>query len=202
MNGTLKCWGAGGDGQLGQSDYSNRNVPTTVMLASPALLVACGGSHTCAYLSSASVVCFGDGGQGQVCVCLPFFASQVRFGTHSSFFVQLGYGSLDSYASPPSTSVPVPMPSPSPSSSPSMSPSLSLSPSPSRSPSATRTPAVCDVGWDHYEDDGSEGRGSCLKESDAAWTDWPAAMMSSCPLNSHVLTVSQVACCLLRVCFI
>jgi hypothetical protein len=59
-----------------------------------------------------------------------------------------------------------------------------VSPSPTASPST-----LCAAGWSYYSDsDGSEGQASCLKVTGTVELTWMTAM-SSCPMNSHLLTV-------------
>jgi alpha-tubulin suppressor-like RCC1 family protein len=72
-SGNVYCWGENDHGKLG---YSNTNaigdneMPVSVgavdLGANQAVQLALGGSHTCALLSSGSVMCWGYGGEGQI----------------------------------------------------------------------------------------------------------------------------------------
>jgi alpha-tubulin suppressor-like RCC1 family protein len=65
--GGIACWGAGGSGQLGYG--SNGDSPTPVDVSNvggaPALM-ASGGFHTCAVVSSPNVICWGSNDFGQL----------------------------------------------------------------------------------------------------------------------------------------
>jgi alpha-tubulin suppressor-like RCC1 family protein len=68
-NRSLACWGANGFGQLGQAFTSTNNaVPTKVDLPAAHAVVAVGGggTHTCATLDDASVLCWGADAFGQL----------------------------------------------------------------------------------------------------------------------------------------
>jgi len=74
-NGTLKCWGAGFQGQLGYDSQTaigatnaSMNSLGTVNVGTnrTVLQVACGQSHTCALLDDGSVKCWGDNTRGQL----------------------------------------------------------------------------------------------------------------------------------------
>jgi hypothetical protein len=60
-----------------------------------------------------------------------------------------------------------------------------VTPSPTASPST-----LCAAGWSYYSDsDGSEGQASCLKVTGTSTFGWWTAM-TSCPMNSHLLTMA------------
>jgi len=67
---TVKCWGHGGNGQLGYGDTTTRDAPpaTPVDLGTgrTAKAVACGFSSTCAILDDDSLKCWGSNGYGQL----------------------------------------------------------------------------------------------------------------------------------------
>lgn len=67
-NGIVYCWGRGVFGQLGQGDYSNKDVPTMVLLEGgvQATSIAVGASHSCAVDSNQKVQCWGDNYYGQI----------------------------------------------------------------------------------------------------------------------------------------
>jgi len=75
-DGTVRCWGYGGDGRLGYGNTNNvGDKPTaTPALAGPVNLgagrtakaITAGGGHTCALLDDGSVRCWGYGGTGQL----------------------------------------------------------------------------------------------------------------------------------------
>lgn len=68
-DGSVRCWGRGGSGQLGYGDAQDRKdagaVPA-VRLDDSAVAVAAGGDHTCALLKGGKVRCWGDNGRGQL----------------------------------------------------------------------------------------------------------------------------------------
>lgn len=70
--GSVRCWGRGGDGQLGYGDELNigdDEAPGSagpVMLDSAAIQVGAGENHTCALLENAKVYCWGAGTNGQL----------------------------------------------------------------------------------------------------------------------------------------
>ncbi len=73
-NATVKCWGSGFQGKLGQGDTANRgdsagemgdNLPAVDLgTGRTAVSVVAGGFHACALLDNASVKCWGAGGAG------------------------------------------------------------------------------------------------------------------------------------------
>ena len=67
-DGTLACWGANYEAQLGDGSTSVRNVPTQVTFADnkTALTVGAGKRHTCAILNDNSLVCWGRNEEGQL----------------------------------------------------------------------------------------------------------------------------------------
>jgi LPXTG-motif cell wall-anchored protein len=75
-SGGVKCWGRNRYGQLGLGDANNRgdqpdemgdDLPVVdVGLGATATVIAAGGSHTCALLSSGGVKCWGYNGDGQL----------------------------------------------------------------------------------------------------------------------------------------
>ena len=67
------CWGRGDSGQLGNDDTSDTDAPVDVVVADGSTTplanitqINSGGSHTCALTSTGGVVCWGDGGDGQL----------------------------------------------------------------------------------------------------------------------------------------
>ncbi len=65
-SGTVKCWGLGSYGRLGNGSTSNQYTPVSVSGISTATSVSSGGSHTCAVLSSGTVRCWGLGSYGRL----------------------------------------------------------------------------------------------------------------------------------------
>jgi alpha-tubulin suppressor-like RCC1 family protein len=65
--GGVKCWGANGDGQLGDGTTDAQSVPVDVSaLEGPVTAVAAGTSHTCAAMAQGGVVCWGSNASGQL----------------------------------------------------------------------------------------------------------------------------------------
>ena len=67
-NGTVRCWGQDGAGQLGDGAPTNVNVrvPVTVTGISNATGLAGGFEHSCAVLADGVVKCWGRGSEGQL----------------------------------------------------------------------------------------------------------------------------------------
>lgn len=69
---SVKCWGNGSDGQLGDAAVLESQRPRTVHgltgadPASSAVSLAAGSAHTCALLEEGSVKCWGNGSDGQL----------------------------------------------------------------------------------------------------------------------------------------
>ena len=66
-DGSLRCWGSGSQGQLGQGDADMlfRNVPTVVPGLENVIGVGAGGFHTCARFEDGTVSCWGYSNAGQ-----------------------------------------------------------------------------------------------------------------------------------------
>ncbi len=58
-DGTVKCWGSNGLGQLGDGTTTDSNVPVAVNGITTAVAVTAGAIHTCALLSDGAVQCWG-----------------------------------------------------------------------------------------------------------------------------------------------
>ncbi len=65
-NHTVECWGANGNGQLGDGTQNDSPTPVQVSGITNATAVSVGDSHTCAVLSDGTVDCWGDNGDGQL----------------------------------------------------------------------------------------------------------------------------------------
>jgi alpha-tubulin suppressor-like RCC1 family protein len=66
--GGVKCWGLNSNGQLGNGNYANSNIPVPVtgLSGSTVIAIACGNEHTCAVLSDGTVKCWGINDAGQL----------------------------------------------------------------------------------------------------------------------------------------
>ena len=65
-NGTIRCWGSGSNGRLGNNAADDSGTPVTVSNIDTAVQVSAGASHTCAVLTSGAVQCWGAGGAGRL----------------------------------------------------------------------------------------------------------------------------------------
>ena len=66
-DGTVRCWGANVDGQLGNGTLVDSPVPVSVGGGvTTAVAVTAGDSHSCALLSDRSLVCWGSNSSGQL----------------------------------------------------------------------------------------------------------------------------------------
>jgi alpha-tubulin suppressor-like RCC1 family protein len=67
LNGSIKCWGNNGNGQLGIGNLLLKVTATDVAwIPTAAVAVAAGREHTCALLADNAVRCWGDDEQGQL----------------------------------------------------------------------------------------------------------------------------------------
>jgi len=64
--GTIKCWGGGAGGELGNGSTSNQSTPVSVSNINNAIAISSGYNHTCALLSDRSIKCWGSGNAGQL----------------------------------------------------------------------------------------------------------------------------------------
>jgi alpha-tubulin suppressor-like RCC1 family protein len=65
-DGTVACWGANGDGQLGTGDLQARDEPAPVVTDVRFAQVVTGGSHSCGLTEDGALHCWGDGERGQL----------------------------------------------------------------------------------------------------------------------------------------
>ncbi len=67
QGGAVRCWGANGDGQLGDGTTRDSPRPVRVInLGGKAIALAAGATHTCALLQDGSVRCWGNNWYGQL----------------------------------------------------------------------------------------------------------------------------------------
>lgn len=64
--GTVKCWGAGADGRLGNGAAGDQLTPVAVSSLTLVAAVSAGGSHACALLAAGTVKCWGLNSSGQL----------------------------------------------------------------------------------------------------------------------------------------
>ncbi len=65
-NGTVRCWGYNGEGELGDGTNASSSMPVPVNGVSNASAVVAGGNHSCAMLSDGTVTCWGMNWAGQL----------------------------------------------------------------------------------------------------------------------------------------
>ena len=73
-NGSVRCWGFGGNGRLGYGNTSNVGDdespgsvdPVNLGVGRTAVAISAGGAHTCAVLDNGSVLCWGFGEDGRL----------------------------------------------------------------------------------------------------------------------------------------
>lgn len=65
-DGTVRCWGNNGDGQIGDGTTTNRPSPTTVPGVASVVGLDSGSGHTCAVSDSGTLWCWGRNVDGQV----------------------------------------------------------------------------------------------------------------------------------------
>ena len=64
---TLKCWGRGIDGRLGDNTGTDRDIPTSVVMGDRTVVsIGLGDGHTCAILNGNELKCWGDNQDGQL----------------------------------------------------------------------------------------------------------------------------------------
>ncbi len=67
LNSAVRCWGANGNGQLGDGTTTNRLTPTAVVgLETSVVALAAGGNHTCAVLEGGALRCWGFNYAGEL----------------------------------------------------------------------------------------------------------------------------------------
>jgi hypothetical protein len=65
-SGTVSCWGFNSDGQLGDGNKTDSNVPVPVTGLTNAVAIAAGDDHACALISGGAIECWGYNGWGQL----------------------------------------------------------------------------------------------------------------------------------------
>src|SRR2546423_1631315 len=65
-DGTVRCWGDNGFGQLGDGTTIDRLIPVAVSGLTNAVAIAAGSCHTCALRAAGTARCWGSNGSGQL----------------------------------------------------------------------------------------------------------------------------------------
>lgn len=65
-DGTVRCWGRGGNGRLGNDNTADQSRPVDVRTITTAVAVSGGELHTCALLVGGTVQCWGGNNNGQL----------------------------------------------------------------------------------------------------------------------------------------
>ena len=65
-DGTAKCWGMNDNNQIGDGQFGNHAIPTTVSDLTDVTQVAVGRGHSCALRGDGSVTCWGSNSSGQL----------------------------------------------------------------------------------------------------------------------------------------
>ena len=65
-DGSVRCWGANGNGQLGDTTFIDRTAPVSVPGIKDAVEIAAGDTHTCARRVTGGVICWGANADGQL----------------------------------------------------------------------------------------------------------------------------------------
>ena len=65
-DGTIKCWGQGGAGQLGNGFKNDQTEPVQVTGIDSAVDISLGGNHSCALLDDNTIKCWGLNQKGQI----------------------------------------------------------------------------------------------------------------------------------------
>ena len=66
-DGTVRCWGRGSSGQIGNGQFDTELTPVAVVgLSRAAIALTTGDKHTCALLDNNTVQCWGEGIDGQL----------------------------------------------------------------------------------------------------------------------------------------
>ncbi len=66
VGGTVRCWGVGDHGQLGDGTWTSSPFPVQVVGITGATAIATGGSHACAIVPPGLLSCWGANGHGQL----------------------------------------------------------------------------------------------------------------------------------------
>ena len=65
-DGSVRCWRANGNGQLGDATLTDRTAPVAVPGIKDAVEIAAGDTHTCARRVTGGVICWGANADGQL----------------------------------------------------------------------------------------------------------------------------------------
>ena len=65
-DGSVKCWGNNGYGQLGDGSSTHSSIPVSVSGISTATSISLGSIHSCAVLTDRSIKCWGDNSDGRL----------------------------------------------------------------------------------------------------------------------------------------
>jgi alpha-tubulin suppressor-like RCC1 family protein len=94
-SGQAACWGAGGNGRLGNSGTSNSNFPVAVSGATDYRQISAGYDSSCGMHTDGSVTCWGENNQGQVGDGTTNDSSVPRSNDHGLSYIRVDGGAAE-----------------------------------------------------------------------------------------------------------